>query len=98
MTKGKFKKDPKLRSQLAEILENPVWSQAVELVKQGFQPSGTIDSVNTIKKVSCYDEQAGMLRFLKQLKDLTQPCPDKKRPQFKAELAKSEADLSELPR
>lgn len=93
MTHEEFTKEPKLRNDLAAILDNPTLVTAIGIVRDMTEPQiGTGTDTNPVLCASRFQQRAGMNAFLTSLRNLTKEPKGIKRPAI-PRLAKSLDDL-----
>lgn len=93
MIPKEFQSDPELRLALRRLLDDPTFQTAVSLIKdEEFEPAPGLPSGDTVKKVSLFDQRAGVNLLLKRLNDLTHTVQERK-PLTVKSLAKSVDDL-----
>lgn len=96
MNTTEFRTNPDKRKALRQLLDSPVFREAVALVKESLEPKINEPAVNTVRKVSLFDNRAGMNALLDQLELFTTAPQERKAPRIR-ELAKTVDDLPNQP-
>lgn len=93
MTPEEFTKDPARRDALTRILTDPIFVEAVEIVKEMMEPQkGTQADAAPAMAASYFHQVAGASYFRRKLKELTRETVEKKTPKVRT-LAKTIDDL-----
>ncbi len=90
----KFAKDTGRREQLAAALSDPTLQEAFAIVEELMEPkTGTQADAAPAMAASYFHQVAGANYFRRKLRDLTREPSEKKAPQGRPGLAKTEKDL-----
>jgi len=94
MTTEEFTQDPSRRKTLAAILGDPVFMEAIAIVKKKMEPKkGGSAEAATVIAASYFHQVAGANHLITELHDLVATPVERKGPKTRPPLAKSEADL-----
>lgn len=97
MTPEDFASNGKLRDDLAEILNNPVFVAASAIASQTFEAqSGSTTDTNPVLCASRFQQQAGKNKFLAELRKLTE-TPKEVKKETAQRLARTLDDLPKEP-